>query len=64
MHHLANPFVGEGDFAGLLSAVDAIVERHPQHLLHGHEPLTRNFASFAMLRELKTDLVYGCASEC
>jgi hypothetical protein len=26
--------------------------------LHGHEPLTRNFASAAMLAQLKTDLVW------
>ncbi|HYT24315.1 MAG TPA: MBL fold metallo-hydrolase [Candidatus Polarisedimenticolia bacterium] len=58
MPYIGAPFVEEGDFEGLLSAVDAIVERHPQHLLHGHEPLTQNFASFAMLGELKTDLVW------
>jgi hypothetical protein len=58
MPYIGAPFVEEGDFEGLLSAVDAIVERHPQHLLHGHEPLTHNFASFKMLRELKTDLVW------
>jgi glyoxylase-like metal-dependent hydrolase (beta-lactamase superfamily II) len=58
MPYIGAPFVEEGDFEGLLSAVDTIVERHPQHLLHGHEPLTRNFASFAMLRGLKTDLVW------
>ena len=56
MPYIGAPFVEEGDFKGLLSAVDVIVERHPQYLLHGHEPLTQNFASFAMLRELKTDL--------
>jgi len=58
MPYVGAPFVEEGDFEGLLSAVDAIVERHPQHLLHGHEPLTHNFASFTMLGELKTDLIW------
>jgi alkyl sulfatase BDS1-like metallo-beta-lactamase superfamily hydrolase len=33
----------------LLDAIDVVVDKHPQHLLHGHEPLTRNF---------KTDLVW------
>jgi hypothetical protein len=32
--------------------------RNPQHLLHGHGPLTRNFASATMLAQLKTDLVW------
>jgi alkyl sulfatase BDS1-like metallo-beta-lactamase superfamily hydrolase len=50
--------VEEGDFQGLLNAIDVVVEKHPQHLLHGHEPLTRNFASATMLAQLKTDLVW------
>jgi len=58
MPYLGAPFVEEGDFQGLLDAIDVVVEKHPQHLLHGHEPLTRNFASAAMLAELKTDLVW------
>ena len=33
-------------------------KEHPQHLLHGHEPLTRNFDSPAMLAQLKPDLVW------
>jgi alkyl sulfatase BDS1-like metallo-beta-lactamase superfamily hydrolase len=40
----------------LLDAIDIVVERHPQHLVHGHEPLTRNFASATMLAQLKPDL--------
>jgi hypothetical protein len=48
--------VEEGDFEGLLDAIDVVVEKHPQHPLHGHEPLTRNFASSSMLAQLKTDL--------
>jgi glyoxylase-like metal-dependent hydrolase (beta-lactamase superfamily II) len=58
MPYLGAPFVEEGDFQGLLNAIDVVVEKHPQHLLHGHEPLTRNFASATMLAQLKTDLVW------
>ncbi len=45
MPYLGAPFVEEGDFQGLLDAIDIVVAKHPQYLLHGHEPLTRNFAS-------------------
>src|SRR6266852_1428216 len=58
MPYLGAPFLEEGDFQGLLDAIDVVVEKHPQHLLHGHEPLTRNFASATMLAQLKTDLVW------
>jgi glyoxylase-like metal-dependent hydrolase (beta-lactamase superfamily II) len=58
MPYLGAPFVEEGDFQGLLDAVDILVAAHPQYLLHGHEPLTRNFASTSMLALLKTDLVW------
>jgi len=58
MPYLGAPFVEEGDFQGLLDAIDLVVEEHPKHLLHGHEPLTRYFASFSMLAQLKTDLVW------
>ena len=58
MPYLGAPFVQEGDFQGLLDAIDIIVEEHPKHLLHGHEPLTRNFSSVPMLAQLKTDLVW------
>lgn len=58
MPYLGAPFVEEGDFAGLLEAIDVVVEKHPRHLLHGHEPLTRNFGSPVMLARLKTDLVW------
>jgi glyoxylase-like metal-dependent hydrolase (beta-lactamase superfamily II) len=58
MPYLGAPFVEEGDFQGLLDAIDVVVQRHPRHLLHGHEPLTRNFASATMLAQLKTDLVW------
>src|SRR5262245_4319099 len=58
MPYLGAPFVEEGDLQGLLDATDILVERHPKHLLHGHEPLTRNFVSTTMLAQLKTDLVW------
>src|SRR5713226_1076168 len=58
MPYLGAPFAEEGDFQGLLDAIDVVVEKHPQYLLHGHEPLTRNFASATMLAQLKTDLVW------
>ena len=56
MPYLGAPFVEEGDLQGLLDAIDIVVQKNPQHLLHGHEPLTRNFASAAMLAQLKLDL--------
>jgi len=58
MPYLGAPFVEEGDFQGLLDAVDILVAAHPHYLLHGHEPLTRNFAATSMLALLKTDLVW------
>src|SRR5207247_582729 len=58
MPYLGAPFVEEGDLQGLFEAIDVVVEKHPKYLLHGHEPLTRNFASAAMLAQLKTDLVW------
>ena len=56
MPYLGAPFVEEGDLKGLFDTVDAIVARNPEHLLHGHEPLTRNFSSTLILSHLKTDL--------
>jgi glyoxylase-like metal-dependent hydrolase (beta-lactamase superfamily II) len=56
MPYLGAPFVQEGDLQGLLDAIDIVVRENPKHLLHGHEPLTRNFASPAMLSQLKLDL--------
>jgi glyoxylase-like metal-dependent hydrolase (beta-lactamase superfamily II) len=37
MPYLGAPFVEEGDFQGLLDAIDIVVEKHPRYLLHGHE---------------------------
>jgi glyoxylase-like metal-dependent hydrolase (beta-lactamase superfamily II) len=58
MPYLGAPFVQEGNLQGLLDAIDIVVQKNPQYLLHGHEPLTRVFASAAMLAQLKTDLVW------
>jgi len=33
-----------------------VVQKNPRYMLHGHEPLTRNFSSPAMLGQLKTNL--------
>src|SRR5262245_51404559 len=58
MPYLGAPFVVEGDLQGLLDAVDIVVQKNPRHLLHGYEPLTRVFASAAMLARLKTYLAW------
>jgi glyoxylase-like metal-dependent hydrolase (beta-lactamase superfamily II) len=58
MPYLGAPFVEEGDFQGLLDAIDIVVEKHPQHLLHGHTPLTQVFTSAGMLAQLKTNLAW------
>src|SRR5258708_16291096 len=56
MPYLGAPFVVEGDFQGLLDAIDIVVQKNPRYMLHGHEPLTRNFSSPHMLPQLKTNL--------
>ncbi len=56
MPYLGAPFAVEGDFQGLLDAIDVVVQKNPRYMLHGHEPLTRNFSSPDMLAQLKTDL--------
>jgi glyoxylase-like metal-dependent hydrolase (beta-lactamase superfamily II) len=58
MPYLGAPFVAEGNLQGLLDAIDIVVQENPRYLLHGHEPLTRNFASASMLAQLKIDLVW------
>jgi len=56
MPYLGAPFVEEGNLEGLLNAINIVVQKDPRHLLHGHEPLTRVFASPSMLATLKTHL--------
>jgi glyoxylase-like metal-dependent hydrolase (beta-lactamase superfamily II) len=58
MPYLGAPFAEEGDLQGLLDAIDVVVTRNPEHLLHGHEPLTRVFSSPLILSHLKTDLAW------
>jgi glyoxylase-like metal-dependent hydrolase (beta-lactamase superfamily II) len=58
MPYLGAPFVEEGDFQGLMDAIDIVVQKNPRHLLHGHEPLTRNFTSASLLAQLKIDLTW------
>jgi len=58
MPYIGAPFAAEGDLQGLFDAIDVIVSRNPQYVLHGHEPLTRNFSSPLILGHLKTDLTW------
>jgi glyoxylase-like metal-dependent hydrolase (beta-lactamase superfamily II) len=58
MPYLGAPFADEGDLQGLVDAIDVVVSRNPEHLLHGHEPLTRNFNTPLILSHLKTDLAW------
>jgi glyoxylase-like metal-dependent hydrolase (beta-lactamase superfamily II) len=58
MPYIGAPFAAEGDLQGLFDAIDVIVSSNPQYLLHGHEPLTRNFTSPLVLGHLKTDLTW------
>jgi glyoxylase-like metal-dependent hydrolase (beta-lactamase superfamily II) len=58
MPYLGAPFVEEGSLAGLLDAIDIVVQKSPRYLLHGHESLTRVFASPAMLANLKSHLAW------
>jgi glyoxylase-like metal-dependent hydrolase (beta-lactamase superfamily II) len=56
MPYLGAPFVVEGHVQGLLDAIDLVVQKNPRYMLHGHEPLTRNFSSPDMLAQLKRNL--------
>ncbi|HYB03090.1 MAG TPA: MBL fold metallo-hydrolase [Nitrososphaerales archaeon] len=58
MPYIGAPFAAEGDFQGLLEAIDTVVEKNPHYILHGHEPLTRNFSSPEILAEIKIDLIW------
>jgi glyoxylase-like metal-dependent hydrolase (beta-lactamase superfamily II) len=58
MPYLGAPFVEEGSLDGLFDAIDIVVQKNPRYLLHGHEPLTRLFASPAMLASLKNYLAW------
>jgi glyoxylase-like metal-dependent hydrolase (beta-lactamase superfamily II) len=58
MPYIGAPFVVEGDFDGLLDAIDVVVQKHPRYMLHGHEPLTRNFSSPELVAQLKPHLAW------
>jgi glyoxylase-like metal-dependent hydrolase (beta-lactamase superfamily II) len=58
MPYFGAPFVEEGNFDGMLDAIDIVARKNPRHLLHGHEPLTRVFDSPAVLTSLKPHLVW------
>jgi len=58
MPYLGAPFIEEGDFDGLLAAIDLAKDLNPRILLHGHEPLTQLFNSVAMLADTKEQLVW------
>jgi glyoxylase-like metal-dependent hydrolase (beta-lactamase superfamily II) len=58
MPYLGAPFDEDGDLQGLLDTIDVVVSRNPQYVLHGHEPLTRNFTSPLILSQLKTALAW------
>jgi len=58
MPYLGAPFVEEGSLDGLLDAIDIVAQKNPRYLLHGHEPLTRLFASPVMLADLKSQLAW------
>jgi glyoxylase-like metal-dependent hydrolase (beta-lactamase superfamily II) len=58
MPYLGAPFDEAGDLQGLLDVIDQVVSRGPQHLLHGHEALTRQFTSPLLLTHLKKDLTW------
>jgi glyoxylase-like metal-dependent hydrolase (beta-lactamase superfamily II) len=58
MPYIGAPFAGEGNVQGLLDAIDIVIQKHPRHILHGHEPLTRTFTSPELLAQLKTGLAW------
>jgi len=58
MPYLGAPFAEEGNFDGLLAAIDVVKELNPRILLHGHEPLTQVFSSARMLADTKDQLVW------
>jgi len=58
MPYLGAPFTPEGSVDGMLAAIDQVSALGPKHLLHGHEPLTRVFASTAMLDDLRVQLAW------
>lgn len=58
MPYLGGPFIEEGNLDGLLDAIDVVASKNPSHLLHGHDPLNRIFASPATLVHLRPALLW------
>ena len=56
MPYFGAPFQAEGSVDGLLAAIEQVHALKPTSMLHGHEPLTRNFSSTAMLIDLRPHL--------
>lgn len=49
MPYFGAPFVNEGNVDGLIQAVAQVAALSPQHILHGHQPLTRVFGNMGTL---------------
>jgi glyoxylase-like metal-dependent hydrolase (beta-lactamase superfamily II) len=58
MPYFGAPFIEEGSIDGMLDAIAQVKALAPRQLLHGHEPLTRLFASTAMLDDLGVQLTW------
>lgn len=58
MPYFGAPFAEEGSPEGMLAAIEQVSALKPRLLLHGHEPLTRVFASTAMLDDLRVQLAW------
>jgi hypothetical protein len=58
MPYFGAPFTEEGGVDGLLASIEQIGALQPRYLLHGHEPLTRIFASTQMLNDLCVQLIW------
>lgn len=58
MPYVGAPFAEEGSVEGMIAAIDQVHDLKPRLLLHGHEPLTRIFASTAVLDGLRDQLVW------
>jgi len=58
MPYFGAPFQPEGSIDGMLAAIEQVHALEPRLLLHGHEPLTRAFASTATLDELRPHLTW------
>jgi glyoxylase-like metal-dependent hydrolase (beta-lactamase superfamily II) len=56
MPYIGAPAVEEGNVPGLFDAIDLVVALNPQHVLHGHETLTRLWHSSTLLAHLKIQL--------